>query len=193
MTNNVAPESGIMERKLTRLSRRYASALQNHLKQGPQGNLQPAWGLGQQAVSLGLETLDVAKIHEGVLAKLEASSSRDGIIKRAEIFFAEAITPIEKTHQAALRTSARLNRLNDTLNRRTVDLAAVNQSLKQGIVERKTVEKTLKSSVGHSQKLLGESHRLQKHLQHLTHEILSAQEDKRKNISRNLQDDIVQT
>src|SRR5437762_9651035 len=124
-----------MKRKLIRLSQRYLASLQKHLKQGPRASLQPARRLGRQAVALGLETLDVAKIHEGVLAKLEASSSRDGIIKRAELFFAEAITPIEKTHQAALQTSARLNRLNDTLNRRTVDLAAINQSLKQGIVE----------------------------------------------------------
>jgi len=34
---------------------------------------------------------------------------------------------------------------------------------------------------------------LQKHLQHLTHRILSAQEDKRKKISHDLQDEIAQT
>ena len=38
-----------------------------------------------------------------------------------------------------------------------------------------------------------ESRRLQKHLQRLTHQILSAQEDKRKKISRELQDEIAQT
>ena len=182
-----------MKRKLSGLSRRYASALRKHLKQGPQASLRPARGLGRQAVSLGLETLDVAKIHEGALASLEALSSRDGIIKRAEIFFAEAITPIEKTHEAALKTNVRLNQLNKALDRRTVDLATVNRSLKQGIAQRKTIEKALKSSGGNSRKLLEESHRLQKHLQHLTHKILSAQEDKRKKISRNLQDEIAQT
>ena len=96
----------IMKRKLSRLSRRYASALRKHLTQGPQASLQPARGLGRQAVSLGLETLDVARIHEGALATLEASSSRDGLIKRAEIFFTEAITPIEKTHRAALKANS---------------------------------------------------------------------------------------
>ena len=60
-------------------------------------------------MALGLETLDVARIHEGALAALEASRSRDGVIKRAEIFFAEAITPIEETHRAALKTNVRLN------------------------------------------------------------------------------------
>jgi signal transduction histidine kinase len=40
---------------------------------------------------------------------------------------------------------------------------------------------------------LEESRRLQKHLRHLTHRILAAQEDKRKKISRDLEDEIAQT
>jgi signal transduction histidine kinase len=38
-----------------------------------------------------------------------------------------------------------------------------------------------------------ESRRLQGHLRHLTHRILTAQEDKRKKLSRDLQDEIAQT
>jgi signal transduction histidine kinase len=74
-----------------------------------------------------------------------------------------------------------------------VDLTASHRSLKQGIVQRKTVEQALKKSAEHSRKLLEESCRLQKHLQRLTHQIISAQEDKRKQISRELQDEIAQT
>src|SRR6266705_1850701 len=73
----------IMKHKLIKLSQRYATALRKHLVQGPRASLQSARGLGRQAVAIGLETLDVARIHEGALATLEASSSRDGIIKRA--------------------------------------------------------------------------------------------------------------
>jgi len=182
-----------MKRKLIALSRRYVAALRKHLKQGPQASLQPALALGRQAAALGLETLDMARIHEGALATLEVSRSRDGIIKRAEIFFAEAVTPIEKTHCAALKANTRLSQLNKTLGRRTVDLAASNRSLKQGIVRRKAVEQALKKSAGHYARLLKESRRLQEHLQHLTHQILSAQEDKRKKISRELHDEIAQT
>ena len=182
-----------MKRKLTRLSRRYASALRKHLKQGPQASLRPARGLGQQAVSLGLETLDVAKIHEGALADLEASSSRDGIIERAEIFFAEAVSPIEKTHQAALKAKTHLLQVHKRLDRRTMDLAARNRSLKQGIAQRKAVESALRKSSDHSQKLLEESQHLQQHLQHLAHQIMSAQENNRRTISRDLRDEIAQT
>jgi signal transduction histidine kinase len=140
-----------------------------------------------------LETLDVARIHEAAVSSLEASRSRDGIIKRAEMFFTEAITPIEKTHRAALKANARLNQLNKTIRRRTVDLAASDRHLKQGVVQRKAMEQSLKKSAGHYGRLVKESRRLQKHLRQLTHQILSAQEEERKKISRDLHDEIAQT
>ena len=146
-----------MKARLTRLSRRYQLALRRHLKQGPRASLQPARGLGRQAMALGLETLDVARIHEAALASLEASSSRDGFVKRAEMFFAETITPIEKTHRAALKASTRLNQLTQALGRRTVDLAASGRHLKQGIAQRKAVEQALKKSAGHYARLVKES------------------------------------
>ena len=135
----------------------------------------------------------MARIHEDALATLEASGSRDGFIKRTEIFFAEAITPIEKTHRAALKANVRLGQLRQTLGRRTADLAASHRFLKQDVVRRKAAEQALKKSGEHSKKLLKESRRLEKHLQRLTHRILSAQEDKRKKISLNLHDEIAQT
>jgi signal transduction histidine kinase len=184
-----------MKRKLTALSRRYATALKKHLRQGPQARPPrgTALALGRQAAALDLETLDVARIHEDALATLEAASSKNGLIKRAEIFFTEAITPIEETHHAALNANVRLSRLSQTLGRRTMDLAASHRSLKRDIVQRKTVEQALKKSGEHSRKLLKESLSLQKHLQCLAHQILSAQEDKRKKISRDLHDEIAQT
>jgi signal transduction histidine kinase len=135
----------------------------------------------------------VARIHDVALAALEASRSRDGLIKRAEIFFTEAITPIEEKHQAALKANVRLRQLSQALGRRTVDLAASRRSLKQRIVQRKAVEQALRKSGAHSRKLLQESRDLQQYLQRLTHQILSAQEDKRKKISRELHDEIAQT
>jgi signal transduction histidine kinase len=182
-----------MKSKLSAMSQQYVTALKRHLKQGPQASLESARGLGRQALAIGLETLDVARIHGRALATLESSSSRDGIIKRAEIFFTETIIPIEKTHHAALKANLHLTQLSKMLRRRTVDLAASNRSLKEGIVRRKIVEQALKKSGERAKKLLEESHQLQKHLQHLTHRILSAQEDKRKKISHDLQNEIAQT
>jgi signal transduction histidine kinase len=182
-----------MKGKLRALSGRYLAALRKHLKQSPRASLEQARGLGRHAVAIGLETLDVARIHERALTTLEASASKDGFIEHADIFFTETIRPIEETHRAALKASGRLSQLKETLGRRTVDLNASKRSLKQGIAQRKAVEVTLKKSGEHYEKLLGESLALQKHLQHLTHRILSAQEDKRKKISHDLRDEIAQT
>ncbi|HZR21668.1 MAG TPA: histidine kinase [Verrucomicrobiae bacterium] len=182
-----------MKRKLASLSERYLKELKRHLRRGPRAGLGSAHGLGRQAVALGLETLDVAKIHERALVALEASSSSNGLSKRAELFFKESITPIERLHRAALRSGLHLEQLDKKLNRRTVDLASSNRSLQKSIDRRKQVERALKKSGGHFRQLLEESRRLQKHLQKLAHQILTAHEDKRKKISHDLQDEIAQT
>jgi signal transduction histidine kinase len=182
-----------MKQKLTGLSRRYVTALGKHLKQGPRASMQPALGLGRRAVILGLETLELARIHEQAIATLELAKKKDGFIKRAEIFFTEANTPIVETHRAARQSKTDLNRLNETLNRRTLTLAATNRLLQQGIVRRKGVESALKKSGIRYARLLKDSLRLQDGLRQLTHRVLASQEDERKKISRELQDEIAQT
>ncbi len=182
-----------MKQKLTGLSQRYVTALRKHLKQGPCAGLQPALALGRRAVVLGLETLELARIHERALVLLKPSGAKNGMIKRAEFFFAEALTPIVETHRAARRSKIQLNRLNDTLDRRTVELAATNRLLQRGIVRRKSVEAALKISGQHYARLLKNSLQLQEGLRQLTHQVLAAQEDERKKISRELQDEIAQT
>jgi signal transduction histidine kinase len=115
------------------------------------------------------------------------------MIKRAGIFFAEAITPMEETHRSALEANIHLRRLNQTLNQRTVELAASNRELKKEIARRQAVEGTLQQSEQHSSRLLDQSNRLQEQLRFLSRQILSAQEEERKRISRELHDVIAQT
>ena len=182
-----------MKRKWTELSGRYVTALRTHLKQGAGASLRPALGLGRRAVALGLETLDLARIHERAVTTLELSSSKNGFIKRAEIFFAEAITPIAETHRAARQNTIDLKRLNETLNRRTLELAANNHQLQRSILRRKSVEAALKKSGEHYTRLLEDSLQLQESLRRLTHWVLAAQEAERKKISIELQNEIAQT
>jgi len=182
-----------MKQKLIRFSQRYVTALRKHLKRGPRDSLQPALSLGRQAVILGLETLELARIHERAIATLELSKSKDGLAKRAQIFFTEANTPIVETHRAARESKTELKRLNGTLNRRTAELVATNRQLKLGVVRRKRVEAALKKSGQHYAKLLKESLKLQEDLRHLTHQVLAAQEGERKKISLALQNEIAQT
>jgi signal transduction histidine kinase len=182
-----------MRQKLIRLSQRYVVALRQHLKQGPRASLRPALGLGRRAVALGLETLELARIHERALVTLEAAAGKDGFARRAEIFFTEAIIPIVETNHAARQSKIQLERLNKMLGRRTIELAATNHQLQRGIVRRKSMETALKKSGEHYAKLLKESLQLQEGLRQLAHQVLAAQENERRKISRELQDEIAQT
>jgi signal transduction histidine kinase len=167
--------------------------LRKHLKRGPGAAFQPALALGHRAVVLGLETLDLARIHERAVATLELASSKNGIAKRAEIFFTEAISPIVETHRAALQSKIDLTLMDETLKRRTLELAAANRRLQRGVVRRKSVEAALKKSGEHYAKLLKDSLRLQEGLRKLTHQVLASQEDERKTISHELQNEVAQT
>jgi signal transduction histidine kinase len=182
-----------MRRKLIRLSRLYASTLLRHLKQPQPGSLDLARGLGRQALRLGFEMLDLARIHAAALASPEISRCRYGSLRRAEAFFTEALSPIEETHRAALITNARLTRVNTTLDRRTQALAVSNRSLTQSVARCKTAEQTLRKNGAQAKQMLQESVRMQRHLRHLTRRALASQEDKRKKVSRDLQDEIAQT
>jgi signal transduction histidine kinase len=186
-----------MKRELTRLSRRYMVALQKHLKRGPRASLQPARALGRQAMASGLETLDLARIHELALITLvlpsDSLSARDTMVRRAGVFFAEAITPIEKTHRTAREASFHFVQLNQTLRQRSADLATSNRQLKLEIVQRKGVEKSLRKSERHYGQLLEQSQNMQEQLRHLSRQLLTAQEEERKKISRELHDEIAQT
>ena len=137
--------------------------------------------------------LELARMHERALVLLEAANGKDGIAKQAEIFFIEAIIPIVETHRAARQSKIQLDRLKKMLGRRTVELAVTNHQLQRGIVRRKTMETALNKSGEHYTKLLEDSLQLQEGLRQLAHQVLEAQEDERKKISRELQDEIAQT
>jgi signal transduction histidine kinase len=186
-----------MKRKFLKLSRHYRAALGAHLKQGRRASLDPARGLGSQALAAGLQTLDLAKLHEQILITeiLPGSPAglRSALIKQAGIFFAVAITPIEKTHRSARDATAQLKKFIETLSQRTVELAAANLELSLEIGQRKVAEEALQKSENHYAQLLKQSDRLQEQLRRLSRQILSAQEDERKRISRELHDVIAQT
>ncbi len=183
-----------MKRKF---ARRYQSALTTYLDRGQDARLQTAHGMGKKARAAGLKTLDIAKLHEQILVTFilpgRRAAQRDALIKRAGTFFTEVITPIEKTRRGVRDAAAHLNQIVELLSQRTVDLAASNMELKQEIVLRRAVEEALKKSEHHYSQLLAQSDQLQEQLRQLSRQILSAQEDERKRISRELHDVIAQT
>jgi signal transduction histidine kinase len=186
-----------MKQKLIRLSRHYAVGLGKHLKEATDATLAEALDLGSQALADGLETLDLARIHEQAvvtlgLARLSAPL-RPAMTRRAGHFFAQANLPIEHTHRTAQESKAHLSHLQRALGQRTEELAVTNRQLQRGIRRRQGMETAFAESGRRHDKCLEESLKLQKQLRLLTHQFLAAHEVARTKISHELQDEIVQT
>ena len=90
-------------------------------------------------------------------------------------------------------SNVRLDQLRQKLRRRSAELATSNQQLKQEIAQRKLAEDSLRKSEQHYGLLLEQSRHMQDHLRLLSRQLLSAQEEERKKISRELHDVIAQT
>jgi signal transduction histidine kinase len=99
---------------------------------------------------------------------------------------------IEQTHRAGAE-SACLDRQSKTLRKRAAQLSKANGHLKQGILQRKSMEDALRKSGQHYAKLLRKAHQLQEQLRQLTHRLLSAQEVERGQLSHKLHDGVGQT
>lgn len=187
-----------MKSKLSRFSIRYRAGLSGYLRGN--SDLKPAHALGSQAVALRLEMLEIARIHEDALdaqgdfaqwiGSAPGMQTRAGLVKKAGLFFAEVILPIEGKHRGAREAATRLSDLAQTLSKRTLELALSEQKLKKEIARRSHIETALKKSERHYIGLLAESGLLHDQLRHLSRQILSAQEEERKRISRELHDRI---
>ena len=129
----------------------------------------------------GKQVCEASLLHEGgtpFWADLQAASAPSLRSERKWCRVAVSdITALKRAEEAQRRTEA---------------LAAANRELKREIVRRQAVEEALRKSEQHSSQLLAESLRLQRQLRHLSHQVLQAQEEERKRISRELHDEIAQ-
>lgn len=177
-------------------SQHYQAALHRHLQTRTAACLETAQQLGRGAVILGMETLDVARIHELALAALTAGNGSPGIsptpAKRASRFFAEVIIPIERTHGPARKVDAKVTQVTQSLRRRTKEATDSTRRLEKGVARRQTAETALKTSVRNRTGLLAEAERLRLQLQKLKLRILSAQEHERDITGQHLRDDVAQ-
>ena len=185
-----------MNAKIDSWSKRYLLALRKHLAKENAASLRSAQRLGRQAKTLGLETLDVAQIHEQALlgiGKLDDSiKDRSRMASQANIFFAEAIVPIERMHGAARKAFDRETQLTQTLHKRTLESAASTRHLEKSIAQRQTVEAALKKSGMDREKLVRKSKNMHTLLRVQTRVILSTQEKERKKTSLQLRDEVAQ-
>ena len=175
-------------------STRYRTGLFRHLAQGPQASLRAAAKLGREAAALGLETLDVAQIHEQALKTVAAPSGsvRTRSVRRSRAFFEETIVPIEQTHAAAKEGVRREEKLSRTLRERTAESTASTRRLAKGVVGRQQAEAALGQSGERRTQMVGELRELEDRLHGQMRQILETQEDERCTTSLELQNEIAQ-
>lgn len=178
--------------------RRYQMAMRRFLQQDTSASLLPAARVGRQAVTLGLETLDVANYHKLALTALAPRGStprttRHKTTARAKIFFAAVIVPIEATHRAALKAEIRIAELTRTLRQRSHESSVSARRHQRAIARRQAAEAVLKKNADRHAKLLAEAQRLQNRLRRQAHELLSAQENERQKTGRELRNEVSQT
>ncbi len=193
----VSAGSATMNKQRADLSRLYHAALLLHLKQGSATSMEQPQAIGHFAVTHGLETLDIARIHEIAVASLilpTYTPKTSGVLMgRAAAFFTEALVPIEKPHRGVSEANIHLNQIVKALGQRTLELADTVKELKLEILQRRAAEDALKTSELTTSKLLAKSLEMQEELRHLSRQLLFVQEEERRRISRELHDVIAQT
>jgi signal transduction histidine kinase len=164
---------------------------------GPRLGRHVLQALGRRAATLGLSTLDLVRIHEQALAHglppISATGNQGTMARRAAAFFAAVITPLEEVHHTAVQANIRLEQIGRALGQQTKHLSASNQRLKAETARRRLAEASLRKSELHYRMLLEQSQQMQEQLRLLSRQLLTAQEEERKRISRELHDVIAQT
>jgi len=196
MKTKVSPPSKIGVSPSASFDERYAAALSHHLAKGTKASLLIAHQLGCDAVTADIQTLDLARVHDRAIARI-AENKRSGKKsaehdKRAGFFFSEAIRPGESMHPVAVESRRVRDEQIVALRTRTLELLLSNRELKKEIVQRKVAEEALRKSELEQKLLLAQSRQMQEQLRYLSHQILLEQEEQRREISRELHDEIAQ-
>ena len=171
------------------LSDRYLAGLRAYMATGSDAGLALAVKLGREAHRLGVSPPDFVLIHEEALQELMPSATdAAGMLRQTGVFFRQALAPLVKASRAV--RAARVRKLK--MCTAAGELAAAKKHLQRESEKRKVAEIAVKESHRQYDKLLADSLGMQKQLRSLSHELLRAQEDERKKISRELHDEISQ-
>lgn len=179
-----------MNPNLSTFSIRYRIALKAHLKKSERGGNGLANAIGRQAAAIRVNASDLANLHESILmtSVLAYSGKREraSLTRRAGAFLAVALVQSARNNGDTAHDSTLLSGAVKALSLRTVELAAANREMRREIAQRISAEAALKESQSHY-------HLLHEQLTALSRQVLSAHEDERRRISRELHDVVAQT
>jgi len=153
--------------------------------------------LGRTAVVLGLETWDLARLHAEALHALMASprlaARKKSVEKQVGAYFLETLAPIEETHRIARTAKQQIRELDAALEAKDEALESARKRLALEVSRRHAAEDGLAKGLRDCDVLLEHSRLMRVQMRGLARRLLTAHEDERGEISRELHEEIAQT
>jgi signal transduction histidine kinase len=174
---------------------RYEAALSDYLARPDEAALQQAYELGRAAMNAGCGIVDVTRMHHQALGNGAKSGDSPAIFLTTpvvEAFLLEVLAPFEAAYRCFGTARKRLQQINGVLAERNEELALSNSRLEEEIRVRRRAEEALRENKDHYYQLFQQAHAMERDLRELSAKVLSAQEDERKRISRELHDEVGQ-
>jgi signal transduction histidine kinase len=168
---------------------RYRGALRAFLEHRDDVHLQFAYHLGCTALQGGMGVFDMARLHEEILpdALPKETGLKDAAqqTRAAETFLLDALSPFEAARRGLPDAYIRLGQLNETLGRQNKVLAAI-------VARQHPMEEALRVGKERYFKLFQQARSMKKEIRLHSAQMILAQEDERKRVSRELHDEIGQ-
>lgn len=189
MTTRTVKRRTTREPRTSGFERSYRTALKAHVKAGRSSGA--GHRIGRRAGRLGVQALALARIHERAATALSlpgagASSRSASADARAEAFFAETVAASEGARRGAPEALLAAKRTSALLGRRTAELGVARARIS-------ALQAELAQRVREHAELVERSRLTELRMRRISHRLLSAQEEERLRISRDLHDAIGQT
>jgi signal transduction histidine kinase len=172
----------------------YLGALREHLARPCKATLRKGFALGNAALDGGMEIFDLISLHHQALAEGVMPDGSSAIQMRSalglEAFLLAALAPFRMASDGSAGSGDRRHRM--LLSEHMDALALRNARLEEEIADLQRAEAAMREGKDHYFQLYQNARAMEANLRELSAQVLSAQEDERKRVSRELHDEIGQ-